>query len=65
MEVNETRNCLVTDILLTTRKSAEWIQLKLWGSCKMSLFPKKWSIPLIGASFPNILQKQSLQCMPQ
>jgi len=25
MEVNETRNCLVTDILLNIRKSAEWI----------------------------------------
>jgi len=26
MEVNETRNCLVTDILLNIRKSAEYIQ---------------------------------------
>jgi len=26
MEVNETRNCLVTDILLKIRKSAEWIR---------------------------------------
>jgi len=26
MEVNETKNCLVTDILLKIRKSAEWIQ---------------------------------------
>jgi len=25
MEVNETRNFLVTDILLNIRKSAEWI----------------------------------------
>jgi len=25
MEVNVTRNCLVTDILLNIRKSAEWI----------------------------------------
>jgi len=25
MEVNETRNCLVTDILINIRKSAEWI----------------------------------------
>jgi len=25
MEVNETRNCLVTDILWNIRKSAEWI----------------------------------------
>jgi len=25
MEVDETRNCLVTDILLNMRKSAEWI----------------------------------------
>jgi len=25
MEVNETRNCLVTDILLNIRKSSEWI----------------------------------------
>jgi len=24
MEVNETRNCLVTDILLNIKKSAEW-----------------------------------------
>jgi len=26
MEVNETRNCLVTDSLLNIRKSAEWIR---------------------------------------
>jgi len=26
MEVNETRNCPVTDILLNIRKSAEWTQ---------------------------------------
>jgi len=26
MEVNETRNGLVTDILLNIRKSAEWIR---------------------------------------
>jgi len=26
MEVNETRNCLVTDILLNIRRSAEWIR---------------------------------------
>jgi len=26
MEVNETRNCLVTDILLNIKKSAEWIR---------------------------------------
>jgi len=26
MEVDEPRNCLVTDILLNIRKSAEWIQ---------------------------------------
>jgi len=25
MEVNETNNCLVTDILLNIRKSAKWI----------------------------------------
>jgi len=25
MEVNGTRNCLVTDILLNIRKSSEWI----------------------------------------
>jgi len=25
MEVNETRNCLVTDIILNIKKSAEWI----------------------------------------
>jgi len=42
MEVNETRNCLVTDILLNIRKSAEWIQK--WF--KMSLFPKKSGVSL-------------------
>jgi len=26
MEVNETRNCLVTDILLNIKKSSEWIR---------------------------------------
>jgi len=26
MEVNGTRNCLVTDILLNIRKSSEWIR---------------------------------------
>jgi len=26
MEINETRNCLVTDIILNIRKSAEWIR---------------------------------------
>jgi len=26
MEVNETRNCLVTDILLNIKKSAEYIR---------------------------------------
>jgi len=26
MEVNETRNCLVADILLNIRKSTEWVQ---------------------------------------
>jgi len=26
MEVNGTRTCLVTDILLNIRKSSEWIQ---------------------------------------
>jgi len=31
MEVNETRNSLVTDILLNIRKSAEWIW-KRWNS---------------------------------
>jgi len=48
MAVNGTRNCLVTDILLNIRKSAEWIR-----KCKTQLlmmkwayFPKKWSIPL-------------------
>jgi len=25
MEVNGTRNCLVTDVLLNIKKSAEWI----------------------------------------
>jgi len=29
MEVNETRNCLVTDILLNIKKSAEWIRLTI------------------------------------
>jgi len=48
MEVNETRNCLVTDILLNIRKSAEWIR-KRWNSrglVKWAYFQKKWSIPL-------------------
>jgi len=42
MEVNETRNCLVTDILLNIRKLAEWIKTQLFNSLsgKMSLFPK-------------------------
>jgi len=31
MEVNGTRNCLITDILLNIRKSAEWIR-KRWNS---------------------------------
>jgi len=31
MEVNETRNCLVTDIVLNVRKLAEWIR-KRWNS---------------------------------
>jgi len=41
MEVIETRNCLVPDILLNIRKLAECIwkwwnsTVKLWGSCKM------------------------------
>jgi len=26
MEVNETRNCLITDILLNSRQLAEWIR---------------------------------------
>jgi len=26
MTVNETRNCLVTDIILNIRKSSEWIR---------------------------------------
>jgi len=26
MEVNETRNCIITDILLIIRKSAKWIK---------------------------------------
>jgi len=28
MEVNETRNGLVTDILINIRKSAEWIRIR-------------------------------------
>jgi len=31
MEVNGTRNCLVTHILLNIRKSSEWIR-KRWNS---------------------------------
>jgi len=47
----EVRYCLVTDILLNIRKSAEWIWKRwystvyLWGSGEMSLFPKKVDYP--------------------
>jgi len=56
MEANETRNCLVTDILLNIRKSTEWIW-KWWnsivnsgGEVKWAYFQKKWSIPLNAGS---------------
>jgi len=47
MEVNETRNCLVTDILLNIKRNRlngfENGKTQLFNllSCKMSLFPKK------------------------
>jgi len=28
MEVNDIRNCLVTDILINIRKSAEWVRIR-------------------------------------
>jgi len=40
MEVNETRNCLVTDILLNIRKSSEWIRKRYF-----ILFPKRVEYP--------------------
>jgi len=49
MEVNKTRNCLVTDILLNIRKSSEFENGKLFNSVgvvKRAYFQKKWSIPL-------------------
>jgi len=44
MVINETRNSLVTDILVNIRKSTEWIG----GVVKWAYFQKKkkWSIPL-------------------
>jgi len=54
--VNETRNCLVTDILLNIRKSAEWIKngktqlFNSEGVVKWGYFQKKWSIPLMSKS---------------
>jgi len=33
MEVNVTRNCLVTEILLNIRKSAEWIVKTVKPNC--------------------------------
>jgi len=56
MVVNETRNCLVTDILLNIRKSAEWIKngktqlFNSEGVVKWGYFQKKWSIPLMSKS---------------
>jgi len=54
MVVNETRNCLVTDILLNIEKSAEYIpktvKLKCFysgGVVKCTYFHKKRSIPLM------------------
>jgi len=55
MEVNETRNCMVTDILLNIRRSAKWIrngktqQFNSGGVVKWAYFQKKWSIPLTAA----------------
>jgi len=54
MEVNETRNCLVTDILLNGKKSFKNSKTRLFNSggvVKWAYFPKKkkekkWSIPL-------------------
>jgi len=37
MEVNTTRNCLITDILLNIRKSAEWI--RKWFENYLTLGP--------------------------
>jgi len=49
MEVNESRNCLVTDILLNIKKNRlntfENGKSQLWESGKMSLFPKKVEYP--------------------
>jgi len=46
MEVNETRNCLVNDILLNIRKSAELQIINSGGVVKWAYIQKKWSIPL-------------------
>jgi len=49
MEVNDTRKCLVTDILLNIRKLAEYIRKRknpTWV-VKWAYFQKKLSIPLI------------------
>jgi len=45
MEVNETRNCLVTDIFLNITKNRLNGFENLSLSCKMSLFPKKVEHP--------------------
>jgi len=54
MKVNETRNYLVTDIVLNIKKSAEYCtfengKTQLFdsrGVVKWAYFQKKWSIPL-------------------
>jgi len=59
MEVNETRNCLVTDIFLNIRNGFENGKTQLFNSggvVKLAYFQKKWSIPLrtfnIHGTFP-------------
>jgi len=58
MEVNETRNCLVTDILLKIKKNrlntfenGKTQLLNSGGVVKWAYFQKKWSIPL---KFPMV-----------
>jgi len=45
MEVNETRNCLVTDIRL--KINGETRLFNSGGLVKSAYFQKKWSIPLL------------------
>jgi len=52
MEVNETRNCLVTDILLKKENRLNGLEngktqlFNSGGSCKINLFPKKNGVSL-------------------